>query len=138
MINDVLLNKVASIERCLARINEEFNKNPETWKSNFTVQDSILLNLQRACDASINVANIIISERKLGIPQSSRDSFDLLLNNGILDETLATKMKHMVGFRNLAVHEYQTLNMDVIESIIQNHLVDFQHFTTTILKLKLP
>jgi uncharacterized protein YutE (UPF0331/DUF86 family) len=135
-MEDVILNKVAFIERCLNRIREEVERNKNSWKGNFTIQDSILLNLQRACEASIDLANHVIKTRKLGIPQTSRDSFDLLLEAALIDPSLATKMKHMVGFRNIAAHEYQTLNLDVIESIIKNHLSDFQTFTAIILKIK--
>ncbi len=133
-MEDVILNKAAIIERCLKRIEEEIGRNETTWKSNFTVQDSILLNLQRACEASIDLANFIIRKRKLGIPQTSRDSFELLYSSNIIDQILATKMKHMVGFRNVAVHEYQTLNLDVLESIVKNHLQDFQEFSSIIIR----
>lgn len=133
-MEDVILNKAAIIERCLKRITEEMGRNRTTWKTNFTVQDSILLNLQRACEASIDLANFIIKKRKLGIPQTSRESFELLYTANIIDQILATKMKHMVGFRNVAVHEYQTLNLDVLESIIENHLHDFREFSSTIIR----
>ena len=76
----------------------------------------------------------IIKKRKLGIPQTSRESFELLYTANIIDQILATKMKHMVGFRNVAVHEYQTLNLDVLESIIENHLHDFREFSSTIIR----
>lgn len=133
-MEDVILNKAAIIERCLKRIEEVIGRNKTTWKSNFTVQDSILLNLQRACEASIDLANFIIKKRKLGIPQTSRDSFELHYTANIIDQILATKMKHMVGFRNVAVHEYQTLNLEVLESIIKNHLKDFQEFSSIIIR----
>lgn len=109
-MENALLNKVAAIERCVKRIREEYVGKETDWKSNLTVQDSILLNLQRACESSIDLANFIVKKRKLGIPQNSRDSFDLLAQNKIIDEAMCVKMKHMVGFRNLAIHEYQTLN----------------------------
>jgi uncharacterized protein YutE (UPF0331/DUF86 family) len=135
-MENALLNKVASIERCIKRIHEEYVGKEDSWKSNFTVQDSILLNLQRSCELSIDLANLIVKKRKLGIPQNSRDSFDLLEQAKIIDRPLQIKMKHMVGFRNMAIHDYQTLNLDVIDSIISNNLGDFEEFTKVILKLE--
>jgi uncharacterized protein YutE (UPF0331/DUF86 family) len=125
-MEDVVLNKVAAIERCVNRIREEYIGNEDSWKVNFTVQDSILLNLQRACESSIDLANFIVKKRKLGIPQNSRDAFDFLAQAKIINEPLQVKMKHMVGFRNMAVHEYHVLDLSVIDSIIQNNLEDFQ------------
>jgi len=135
-MEDAILNKVAAIERCIRRIREEYLDNKDTWRTNFTVQDSILLNLQRACETSIDIANFIVKKRKLGIPQNSRDAFDFLLQAKIIDDSLQVKMKHMIGFRNVAIHEYQTLDLNIVESIIDNNLSDFEEFTKVVLQLE--
>ena len=70
MVNDVILNKIASIERCIKRINEVYASNPSNL-DDYTKQDSIILNIQRACECSIDLAMHIVSEKKLGIPQNS-------------------------------------------------------------------
>jgi uncharacterized protein YutE (UPF0331/DUF86 family) len=132
MKNDVILNKVSIIERCIKRIHEEFENNP-TNLNNFTKQDSIVLNLQRACEASIDLAMHIVAEKKLGLPQNSRDAFSLLEQDGILPSSLSEKMKSMVGFRNIAVHDYQEINLVILQKILENHLVDFFLYTKTIL-----
>jgi len=134
MKDDVVLNKIATIERCIHRIQEEYLPAPSSFRTNYTIQDSIVLNLQRACEAVIDLANYIIKKDKLGLPQSSRDAFDLLQAHHIIDEDLALRMKRMVGFRNMAVHEYYSLNLDIIESIIKTSLNDFKNFTTKIIQ----
>lgn len=78
----------------------------------------------------------LIATKKLGIPQTSRDAFDILCNNKIIDESLAQKMKAMVGFRNIAVHDYQKVNLAILESILKNHVTDFQQYTKLILQTK--
>lgn len=132
MKNDVIFNKVNIIERCIKRIHEEYSNNPENLK-NYTKQDSIILNLQRACEASIDLSMHIVAEKKLGLPQNSRDAFTLLENEGILPPSLSQKMKAMVGFRNIAVHDYQEINLTILQKILENHLIDFIQFTKTIL-----
>ncbi|MBR9647316.1 DUF86 domain-containing protein [Clostridium tyrobutyricum] len=132
-MNDVVLNKISVIERCIKRIKEEYDNNPENLK-NYTKQDSIILNIQRACEASIDLAMHIISERKFGIPQNSRDAFEILFNNKIIDENLMRKLKSMVGFRNIAVHDYQTVNLDIVKAVIENHINDLKKFSSLILK----
>ena len=69
MPDDVLLNKAATIERCLARIQEEYGNNEKNLVENVTKQDSIILNLQRACEASIDLAMHAVRKRELGLPQ---------------------------------------------------------------------
>jgi len=135
-MEDAIFNKVAAIERCIKRIREEYKGSKNDWKTNFTVQDSILLNLQRACETSIDIANFIVKKKKLGIPQNSRDAFDFLAQANLVNESLQVKMKHMIGFRNVAIHEYQTLDLNIVESIIENNLGDFEEFAKAVLRLE--
>ncbi len=133
MIDDIVYNKVAIIERCLHRINQEYENNPENLK-NFTKQDSIILNIQRACEASIDLAMHIVAVRALGIPQNSRDAFDLLAADQIIDEELAKRLKGMVGFRNVAVHNYQNLDLGIVQGVIENNLQDLVNFGQLLLR----
>jgi uncharacterized protein YutE (UPF0331/DUF86 family) len=71
---------------------------------------------------------------KLGIPQSSRDLFTLLAQDTKISEDLAEKIKHMVGFRNITVHDYQALLLPIVTNIINHHLNDFLQFSEAILK----
>ncbi|MFQ5599897.1 MAG: DUF86 domain-containing protein [Candidatus Krumholzibacteriia bacterium] len=128
MADDVILNKAASIERCLARIREVYAGDDRNLTQDPTRQDSIILNLQRACEASIDLAMHLVRTRRLGIPQESRDAFDLLQGAGLMDADLANRLKRMVGFRNIAVHDYQKLDLQIVRSIILDRLDDFLEF----------
>ncbi|MDH5739071.1 MAG: DUF86 domain-containing protein [Nitrospira sp.] len=134
MADDVILNKAASIERCLHRIEEEYAGNDQNLVENQTKQDAIVLNLQRACETIIDLAMYVVSQRKLGVPQDSRDAFSLLQTGGILPADLAQRMQRMVGFRNVAIHEYTRLNLEVVHSIITKQLGDFRTFSSAIVK----
>ena len=78
MADDVLLNKAASIERCVARVKEEYAADPATFAVNFSRQDAAILNIQRACEAALDMGQHLIRRDKLGLPQSARDVFVLL------------------------------------------------------------
>lgn len=134
MADDVILNKAASIERCLQRVQEEYANDKLNLIANQTKHDAIILNLQRACETAIDLAMYVVSQRKLGVPQDSRDAFTLLQTAGLIPAELATRMQHMVGFRNVAVHEYTRLNLDVVHAIITRQLDDFRTFSSTIVK----
>lgn len=134
MADDVLLNKVAIIERCLVRIDEEYRNHEQELEVNFTRQDAIVLNLLRACEAAISLAMHAIRQRHLGLPQESREAFDLLRQAGIIDNDLTKRMQAMVGFRNIAVHNYQKLNLAIVRSILEDRLDDFRRFITILLR----
>lgn len=133
-MNDVILNKLATIQRCLGRIGEEFTDEAE-FRNNFTKQDSVILNLQRSCEACIDLCNHIIRQQKLGIPQSARNSFELMAQGKLISEQSSIQLQKMVGLRNIAVHDYQALNLDIVIAVVKNHLVDFEDFSQQIAEL---
>lgn len=132
VVNDVVLNKISVIERCLNRITVVYDNSPENL-TDYTKQDSIVLNIQRACEACIDLAMHISASNNFGVPQKSREAFELLFINHVIREETASRMKAMVGFRNIAVHDYQTINVSILKEIIENHLNDFTSFTEQIL-----
>ena len=109
-MNDVILSKTTTIERCVNRIHEVYAGNPNNLKD-YTKQDSIILNIQRACEASIDLAMHIVSEQKLGVPKASREGFKLLQEANIIDAKLAKTLMNMVGFRNIAQHTTKHFNL---------------------------
>jgi len=129
MIDDIDLNKAAIIRRCLKRISDEYRDDPSRL-DDFTIQDSIILNILRACEAAIDLAMHRVALGRLGIPQASRDAFELLAQNTLISPPCATAMKHMVGFRNIAVHSYQNIQKPILQAIVDKHLADFETYLT--------
>ncbi len=125
---NVVLNKIQSIEKCLKRIREEYVGYEDSFEENYTKQDSVVLNLERASQASIDIATHIVKTKKLGLPNTSRELFSMLLDAGIISENSCKQMQGMVGFRNIAVHDYQNLNIEIVVAIVEKHLGDFEGF----------
>jgi len=134
MDKDVIYNKCSIVERCFGRIKEEYNQTPANLH-NFTKQDSIILNIQRACEACIDLAMHVVAQKQLGIPQHSREAFDLLGQHGYIPQEQVKRMRTMVGFRNIAVHNYQAVNLLIVQKIIEENLVDLENFCQTMIKL---
>ncbi|MEI6856696.1 DUF86 domain-containing protein, partial [Psychrilyobacter sp.] len=128
----VVLSKIESIERCVKRIDEIYGGDIERL-NDYLYQDAIVLNIQRACQQSIDLSMYLCSKLAFGIPKSSRDSFTLLKKNGILTENTSNRMEKMVGFRNVVIHEYQAVELDVIKFIVEKGVGDFLTYTKEIL-----
>ncbi len=135
-MDDVLLNKTAIIERCLGRITEEYHGHEHELENNFSRQDAIVLNLQRACEAAIDAAMHVVRIRRLGIPQQSRDAFVMMQEASLLDRDLASKMQAMVGFRNIAVYDYCQLDIEVLRTILNERLDDFRNYCFCLTQLQ--
>lgn len=135
MADEVLLNKAAAIERCVARAREEYDKGPESFEDDQTRQDAAILNLQRACESAIDAGNRLIRMKKLGLPQSARDVFDILAKAHLIDAQLARAMKQMTGFRNIAVHDYQSVQIPIVIAIIQKHTDELLAYARRLIQL---
>jgi uncharacterized protein YutE (UPF0331/DUF86 family) len=135
MSDDVILNKSATIEKCVARVKEEYFKGEASFDQDQTRQDAVILNIQRACEASIDMAQHVVRKLRLGVPQSASDVFVILAGGKLIEEELAQKLVRMVGFRNIAVHDYQRIYLPIVKTIMTEHLKDFTDFASAMLKL---
>jgi len=129
---DVVLAKTASIQKCLRRIKEVTGLNPDSL-GEINKQDIFVLNLQRAVQSTIDLAAHIIASEGLGVPDTIRDNFLRLEQAGIIGRDLSKRMQAMVGFRNIAIHDYQAINIDILKTILGKHLKDLEKFYTEIL-----
>ena len=195
MHDDVLINKAATIERCVARARKEYFRDPGSFGTDFTRQDAAILNIQRACEAALggfrtwsvesenwpqrgqflpdlqphspamgqkdgvleerrsqkwtaaadlqptisksdsllDMGQHLIRRERLGVPQSARDVFALLAQGGWIAPALADGLKRMVGFRNIAVHDYKALQLPITVAIIEKHLDEFLQYSQAVL-----
>ncbi|MGE3143917.1 MAG: DUF86 domain-containing protein [Hyphomonadaceae bacterium] len=134
MGDDVIIAKAAIIERCVARAREERNASSD-FLNDYTRQDAAILNIERACDAAIDLANRIIRRQALGAPGASRESFVLLEKAAIISADLSTRLQRMVGFRNIAIHQYETLDIAIVAAVIRDRLDDLLEFKSIALRL---
>ncbi len=124
MADDVLMQKLASIDRCVRQVREFVGGDMDRLKQQL-VQDAVVLNLQRACEQAIDAAARVVSIRRLGVPADSAEAFTLLERAGALTPATAARMRAMVGFRNVAVHQYQVLDQAILRAVVEKHLGDF-------------
>ena len=74
-----------------------------------------------------------VSSSGLGMPDTLKDHFDLLVKHDIIPNDSGKKLQAMVEFRNIAVHEYQNIDNEILKSILQNNLRDIEEFYKIIL-----
>ena len=130
MSEDTAAQKIASLQRCVSQARVALTTAGSEFKTNYLLQDAAVLNIIRACETAIDLANMIIRKNRLGIPAESRESFGILVRENILARELGDRLQRMVGFRNLAVHRYRDLDLDIVEAVIRRNLDDLLTFAT--------
>ena len=113
--DDVMLAKAAVIERSLRRVRQIHAADPEL--SDLMHLDALTLNVERACQAAIDLAMHVVAMKHLGMPQSQADAFRLLADADIMARELAQRMIGMCGFRNILVHQYQDLEVEALHQV---------------------
>lgn len=88
--------------------------------------------LQLAIQSALDVASHIVSDERLGEPQTNRELFDLLSANGWIDAELARPLRDMAGFRDVLVHGYDDVDLAIVEEIVRHHLDDLLAFVRAI------
>lgn len=135
MMMDVILNKKESIERCVRQIRLYYAMPSElSFEKDHLKQDAIAANLQRAAEQAIDLANHVIRKGKLGLPKESKESFEILAGAGVIPQEIADRLKGMVGFRNIMVHQYQEMDIKIMVDVIEHRLDDLVVFTTHVME----
>ena len=118
---DIILEKITNIKRFLNRIKDVTRMNPESIED-YNIQDVFILNLQRAVQAAVDMAVHIVSSEGWGVSKTIKENFMILSDNKIITKELANQMAKMVGFRNIAVHDYSKMDIAILKSILTTSL----------------
>ena len=131
-IEDVLIQKITSLQRCVARARDLRRRAGDEFCTSFDLQDAAVPNVLRACETSIDLANMLLRQGRLGIPAESREAFGILVREQRIAGDLGGRLQKMVGFRNVAVHQYRTLKPEIVAAVIDSGLDDLLTFAEVV------
>lgn len=131
----VIEAKLESLRRCLMRIQGKCPAAPEVLAKDADAQDILALNLSRAVQLCVDVGAHVLAEADASTPGTMGQTFDLLAQLGYIAPDLAVRMKKAVGFRNIAIHNYETIDWAIVHSIATQRLEDFSDYAKAIVAL---
>ncbi len=88
--------------------------------------------LQMAIQSALDVASHIASDERLGEPETNRALFRLLVGINVISSGLAQRLSEMAGFRNVLVHGYDEVQVQIVEDVVRNHLGDLDEFISAV------
>lgn len=129
MDRQVIDQKLESLRRCVSRLETRCPDDPVSLASDLDAQDIVSLNLTRAVQLCVDIgAHWIIDKADLIAPRTMGQTFEALAQSGKITPELAEHLRKAVGFRNIVVHNYETVNWDMVHYICKNRLDDFRQF----------
>ncbi|NOT13856.1 MAG: DUF86 domain-containing protein [Methylococcaceae bacterium] len=132
MDREVVEQKLESLRRCLRRIETKCPPDASALVADLDLQHIVSLNLSRAVQISVDIGAHMIARMEVPPPDTMGQTFDILAQAGVLDNSLASSLKKAVGFRNIAVLSYESINWNIVHSIVKYHLADFSEFAKVV------
>ncbi len=128
MDREVIEEKIESLRRCLERISDKCPIDSQTLQQDPDLQDIISLNLARAVQLCVDIGAHLIAGLEVSPPDTMAQTFEVLASAGVISKDLSMQLRRAVGFRNIAVHNYQEIDWAIVHSIVRDHLGDFDEF----------
>ncbi len=98
------------------------------WRIRVTVDRT----LQLATEVVISVCDHLIASFSLPLPDSGRDAALAVARAGIISNDLGVELARAVGFCNVLVHQYVSINYDRVYDALQHELPAFEQFLTQV------
>ena len=137
MIDDIILGKKERIDECVRRIRTYMaDSSDRDFFDDSLRLDAVEFNILRIIELCIDLANHVVRVRKLGIPKESRASFSMLAREGLMPKELSKLLEGMVGFRNVLIHDYRELDIEVMKDVIEHRLDDLVVFTVCVMEIE--
>jgi len=133
MNTDLIDVKLESLARCMERLASKTPATLDELREDLDAQDILSVNLERAVQLCVDIGLHIISSRKSPLPETMAGTFQSLLQEGVLSESTTRAMVGAVGFRNVSVHAYQSVDWSIVWSILHEDVDAFRKFASEIL-----
>lgn len=130
---NLILRKITELGIYLSQVREFSDITLQDYKADWKIQRIVERTLQMMIETCADIANHIISDTNARPPVTYADTFNVLLENGIISSELFGTMEKMVKFRNIIVHQYEEVDAEIVVVILQKHLTDFEKFKETVL-----
>lgn len=132
MDRQVVEQKLEALRRCIARVRQKTPTTAEALASDPDAQDVVTLNLTRAVQLCVDIGAHAIAGSDQPAPDTMGETFDVLADMELIAADLALRMKKAVGFRNIAIHNYEAIDWQITHLIASRHIEDFSAFAVAI------
>ena len=133
MLDKLLIGrKLAQVDSYLGQVGEFSKISVVAYEKDWKTQRIVERTLQILIEVCIDISNHIISDRGFRLPTSYADTFQVLMENKVIDKRLFGKLEKMAKFRNVVVHQYEEINPIIVVSILRRNLGDFERYKRAI------
>jgi len=132
---DLVLRRLALLETYVSQLAPYRNIEVPAYRADWKTQRIVERTLHLAIEACMDVADHLVADRRLRVPETGAESFEILAEAGLLSAELGSALASMVGFRNILVHDYARIDSEIVIRVLRTDLQDFERFRETVTPL---
>ena len=132
---ELILRKFSELDTYLAQVTPYGEIDLEAYQGDWKTQRIVERTLHLAIELCLDIADHVVADRRLRVPDSGADTFRVLAEAGVLSDALAESLGRMVGFRNILVHDYTRLDPAIVLRVLRSDVQDFRSFRDAVLRL---
>jgi len=125
---DLILRRLASLETYLDQLAPYRGIDADGYRADWKTQRIVERTLHLAIETCMDVADHIVADRRLRVPETGAESFEILADAGLLPAPLGTALASMVGFRNVLVHDYTRIDPAIVVRVLSSDLAGVERF----------
>lgn len=131
---NVIISRVEQIDKHLDKLSPYISLTYEQFLKDSIAQDVVEYNLFQIVNHVVDVVEHIVVDEDYGLPSTSYEAIQILLDKEIIDKTDLKLLKEMIGFRNVVGHEYIKINKEIVCNILKNNLPDIKRIVSKIVR----
>jgi uncharacterized protein YutE (UPF0331/DUF86 family) len=125
---DLILRRLAHLDTYLEQLAPYRNIDVDAYRQDWKTQRIIERTLHLAIETCMDVADHIVADRRLRVPETGAESFEILADADLLPRALGAALASMVGFRNVLVHDYTRVDASIVIRVLRTDLGDLERF----------
>jgi uncharacterized protein YutE (UPF0331/DUF86 family) len=129
-----IYQKLSHLKKCVDFLSSKARVSREELEEDYELRSAIERNFQIAIESALDVGEIIISFKGFEKPEDYRSVILILGKNGVLPNDFAKEFSFSAGFRNILVHMYEDVDIDMLHDFLKNKLGDFDEFARYIIE----
>jgi uncharacterized protein YutE (UPF0331/DUF86 family) len=130
----LIYRKLDDLRTYRTQVGEYSGITPGEYSSDWKMQRIVERTLQIMIETCVDISNHIISDEGYRAPRSIADTFVILSESNLLSKELCDTLVKMAKFRNVVVHQYDEVDVEIVVSILRKHLEVFDGFEMEIRK----
>jgi uncharacterized protein YutE (UPF0331/DUF86 family) len=125
---DLILRRLAMLDTYLEQLAPYRDVDVGVYRQDWKTQRIVERTLHLAIETCMDVADHIVADRRLRVPETGAESFEILADADLLPQALGAALASMVGFRNILVHDYTRLDPMIVMRVLRKDLGDLERF----------